>query len=118
MSIDIFCERLLSFKEAAKESPGRPHLSTLHRWRLRGIRGIKLETVRLGGKRFTSREALERFATRTTAVANGEPAPLRTPRHRKRSIEQAERELGITCDGGGHASSQPRASESPLTNTR
>lgn len=115
MSINISTETLLSLNEAAKESPGRPHLSTLHRWRLRGVRGVKLETCLVGGRRFTSREALERFAARTTAVADGEPAPPRTPRQRSRSIERAERDLGITRGAEEHPSSQPQAPETPLT---
>jgi Protein of unknown function (DUF1580) len=59
--IDIATERLLSFTQAAKALPGRVHLSTIHRWRLGGVRGIKLESVLIGGKRLTSAEALQRF---------------------------------------------------------
>lgn len=35
--------------------------STLHRWATNGVRGTVLETVRIGGRRFTSADALERF---------------------------------------------------------
>jgi hypothetical protein len=90
--IDLATETLLSLTDVAKSLPGRPHVSTLHRWRMRGIRGIKLETTKLGGKRLTSREALQRFADRTTAAASGEPTPVRTPAQRAREIAQAERE--------------------------
>lgn len=93
MTIDISCETLLSFSQAAKTLPGNPHISTIHRWRLRGIRGQKLETILVGGRRFTSVEALERFIARTTAAANGEQIPVRTPRQREKAIEQADREL-------------------------
>ncbi len=34
-------ETLLSFAEAIARLPGSPHVSTLHRWRLRGIRGVR-----------------------------------------------------------------------------
>ena len=96
MAIDISCETLLSLPDAARALPKRPHISTLHRWRLRGVRGVKLETCLIGGRRYTSREAVERFSTATTAAANGEPLPVRTPRQRQRSIKQAEVELGLT----------------------
>ena len=86
-------EALLSLAAAGRTLPGKPHLSTLHRWRLRGVRGVKLETVLVGGRRFTSHEALERFIERTTAAANGEPSPRRTNRQRQAAISQAEREL-------------------------
>jgi hypothetical protein len=95
--IDLSTERLCTFLQAAKTLPGHVHLSTLHRWRLRGIRGIKLETILVGGKRLTSAEALQRFAQRTTALAHGEPVadtPAgRTAAQRHRDIERAEREL-------------------------
>lgn len=86
-------EQLLSATQAAHESQGRPHVSTIWRWINRGIRGVKLETVMVGGRRFTSREALERFHQRITATSAGEPLPVRTTRQRARDIDQARREL-------------------------
>ncbi|NLF67444.1 MAG: DUF1580 domain-containing protein [Candidatus Anammoximicrobium sp.] len=95
MSIDISRESLLTLTEAAKTLPTRPAISSLHRWRLRGVRGVKLETALLGGRRVTSREALERFAAAVTNAAEGDPAPVRTPRQRAQEIAAAERKLGI-----------------------
>ena len=57
--IDITTETLLSLLDAAKQLPGRPHVSTLYRWRIRGVRGVRLETVLVVGRRFTSKEALQ-----------------------------------------------------------
>jgi hypothetical protein len=93
MSIDIETEWLLSLSEAAKELPGRPHISTLHRWRLRGVRGVKLDTVLVGGRRFTSREALVRFTDRINSGEAKAVTGHRTVRERERAIERAEREL-------------------------
>lgn len=98
MSIDISSETLLSFPEAAKRIPGHPHLSSLHRWRLHGVKGIKLETVKVGGRRYTSVEALHRFSEQTTAAADCRPVPPRSARQRKRSIEQAMREVDCLDD--------------------
>jgi hypothetical protein len=69
--IDIHNENLINLRTAAKLRPcgrkGRPtHVSTVHRWIQRGVRGIRLEAVRIGGSLFTSREALQRFAERLT----------------------------------------------------
>ena len=91
--IDMHSEEMLSITAAAKSLPGRPHVSTLWRWINRGCRGIKLETLLIGGVRYTSREALQRFAERLTAVASGEPMPTRTSRQRKRADEEADRIL-------------------------
>jgi len=92
--IDHTSETLLTFAEAAAVLPDRPHVSTLHRWRLRGIGGVKLETIRIGGRRYTSHEALERFIGNTTAAADGEKPIKSTPsKRRQRRHQQAEREL-------------------------
>ncbi|QDU56747.1 hypothetical protein Pan181_29570 [Aeoliella mucimassa] len=37
------------------------HYSTLYRWATKGARGRRLDTVMIGGIRFASLEALERF---------------------------------------------------------
>ena len=41
--------------------------TTIYRWHSRGVRGVKLETLQLGSKRFTSKEALERFIEATNS---------------------------------------------------
>ena len=91
--IEIQTESLLSISDAAKSRPSRPHVSTLWRWINRGVRGVQLETCLIGGRRFTSVEALERFSVATTSAANGKSCDVRTPKHRQRAIEQAEKEL-------------------------
>ena len=87
-------ESLIPFQKASEHVAGKPHISTLHRWRLRGVRGVKLETVLIGGRRFTSDEALSRFFARTTAAADGRvPDKPQSRTHRKREIADAEAEL-------------------------
>jgi hypothetical protein len=86
-------EHLIAVADAPSVIPGRPHKGTVWRWVLNGIRGIKLESIVVGSKRFTSREAVDRFISATTAVANGEPAPTRSPRAREREIARATDEL-------------------------
>ncbi len=48
-----------------------PHESTLRRWAGTGLRGVRLETIKVGARRCTSREALERFVKRLTEVTDG-----------------------------------------------
>jgi hypothetical protein len=69
--IDIASERLMTLTEAAAFRPanrqGKPtHISTVYRWINPGVRGVRLEAIRLGGKLYTSKEALQRFAERLT----------------------------------------------------
>lgn len=86
-------ESLLTFAEASHRIPSRPHLSQLYRWSMVGLRGVKLEWLQIGGKRYTSVEALDRFYARLTAAAGGEAAPVAPTKLRKKQIEAAEREL-------------------------
>lgn len=93
-------ERLLTLDEAARLRPagrsGRPaHVSTIYRWVARGIRGVRLEAIRIGGRLYTSMEALQQFAERLT-LGCGDAAtspPVASSAARRRSAERAERML-------------------------
>ncbi len=93
MSIDIQNETVCTVTEAAKLFPGRPHIATVWRYVHTGVRGLRLETIKVGGKRFTSHEAVERFIERVTAAADGREIPVRTAKQRARDIARAEAEL-------------------------
>ena len=59
LSIDLSEEAPITLAEAARTLPGGAvHVSTIHRWRLKGCRGVRLETFLRGGVRHTTREAL------------------------------------------------------------
>jgi len=93
--INLQSETVLSFPDAANHLPRRrkgkkPHIATFYRWAMRGCRGIKLETIRVGGTLCTSIEALQRFCER---LSNPESPRPRTTKVRERQIAQAEHEL-------------------------
>jgi len=92
--IDPNTEHLITLKQAARQLPGNVHLSTLHRWRMRGVKGVKLETLMIGGRRYTSVEALSRFFERTTQAADGEVAKPRAA-ELKRRVERQLDEAGL-----------------------
>ena len=71
MHIDINVEKLVRFVGLADFAT--VHVSTVHRWRKPGIRGIRLEAVRVGGTWYTTHEAFARFCERLTAAETGEP---------------------------------------------
>jgi hypothetical protein len=59
----IFADRThVDLKELSRLLPGRPHLSTVYRWTNPGLNGVRLETVKFGGRRFATREQVLRFA--------------------------------------------------------
>ena len=80
MNIHIQSEKLCTLREAAKLLPRRPNISTLHRWRQKGIRGVRLDTCLIGGIYYTSHEALQRFIEATTAAAESAAGSI-TSRH-------------------------------------
>jgi hypothetical protein len=113
MGIDIVSETLIRLADVSKlkNVPSQRGkgvaISTLWRWRSAGIKGIKLETLQVGGTTCTSMEALQRFfdaLTERAAQANA-PVPAefpskqsqtsfdRLPAYRRRQIEEAERRL-------------------------
>lgn len=78
MAIDYRLEKLISLEEAAQSAPGfRPgkcmSVAAVRRWAKRGLRGIKLETAIAGGRRCTSREAVQRFFELLTEAREPEP---------------------------------------------
>lgn len=52
---------VLSLSEAAEALPGKISTSTIWRWATSGQRGILLDSLRIGGRIYTSRSALQNF---------------------------------------------------------
>ncbi len=61
--IDPLAETLLTMKEARRAFPPnlQPSTATLWRWVLRGCRGVVLESIKIGGRRYTTEAAISRF---------------------------------------------------------
>lgn len=99
---DICAEQLLTLREASRLCPGsrqgRPtHVATVYRWTARGIKGIRLEAVRIGGTLYTSREAMQRFAERLTTNSTPRPDETIQPARRKSAaaVDEQLRDLGL-----------------------
>ena len=94
MSIDVKTETLVHFPDARSEfhNGRRASLASLHRWRLKGVRGVKLETVLICGLRYTSKEAIARFIAAQNAD-DVPAAPAITPTQRRRQAQAAQRAL-------------------------
>lgn len=90
--VSLMSETLLPLAEAGRSLPPKPGPSTLWRWHRRGISGVKLETVVIGGRRYTSQEALRRFVDATTAAR--ESSPKTTP-DRSAATESTLRSAGL-----------------------
>lgn len=89
--MNILNERRLSVTAAAK----RLNISTgcAWRWVLYGVRGgVRLESQLIGGKRFTSVEAIERFVSRINSEPGMTPT-IGTTKQREAAIRRAEAEV-------------------------
>ena len=72
MGIDISIETPITLAKAARTLPGGAvHVSTIHRWRKRGVRNVRLETFLRGGVRYTTPEAIARFFGVLTKSSQG-----------------------------------------------
>lgn len=104
MAIDVFRDELLTYAEAAKLLPerARPSYGTWHRWCTVGLDGVRLESVMIRGRRYTTKEALQAFlaaralprAAREAATASGWSSPQRRDADHRQTEDQL-RHLGI-----------------------
>jgi Protein of unknown function (DUF1580) len=95
--IAIDQEQIVAIREVPRRLPRRPdgkcvHISAVYRWIQRGIRGVHLETIRIGGTTYTSVEALQRFAD-AQSVPNQLHIEQSTPKARLRQIDLASQQL-------------------------
>lgn len=89
----LLFETRISLTQAAQQLG--VNTSTCWRWAQKGVRNIRLETLSIGAKRYTTEEALERFVEETTRAASGE-SPQRCPRtsrSQQHDMSDAERFL-------------------------
>ena len=98
-AIDVNAEHVLPLAALARRLPARRDdrpvsPATIHRWRLPGVRGVRLECVRIGGIWHTSLEAYQRWVDRLTASADptsGPPAQANARSHRSSRQDDVER---------------------------
>jgi len=88
--INLKTETLVSFDKATTYFTERPNVFTLHRWRLWGVIGVKLESTCLDGQHFTSIEAVGRFCNATGALGT---QVAETGEQRLKLSEKAEQEM-------------------------
>ena len=99
--IEVNSEQIVTFAELAKRLPrrrrGRPTaVSTIHRWRLVGIKGIRLEAIRVGCSWVTSLQAYQRFCDALTSNVTKTDSEVKTPKViDQQQIERRLDDLGI-----------------------
>jgi hypothetical protein len=100
LPIDLTTETPIPINQSPKYYPaGRPNISTVYRHFTRGCRGVRLETFVVGGKRYTTIEAIQRFVERTTASSPGASLQPSCPTSRQREAEIDKAELDASKFG-------------------
>ena len=101
---DVMTEQPIGLEEVAAVLPGcqgqRVAVNTVRRWARDGLRGIRLETVMVGGRRCTSRKSVQRFIEATTEARERPPEQprrrrARTDRHQQ-SVTRLREVYGLT----------------------
>lgn len=95
--IDVSKEHLLKLSELARLIPpgrnGRPvSPSTIFRWRSPGLRGVKLDAIRIGGAWLTSLEKYQAFCEELTRAELSTPAATDAESERGDIAETLDRE--------------------------
>ena len=102
MAINVQTENLIRLKEVPDwffdRTRKRINRSTVVRWTSRGARGVKLETILLGGIRFTSIEKLQSFFDSSTAA--GERSLMKNKSHSASTsnFNQSESEVYLASE--------------------
>ena len=77
----------------AAKGKKRLHPATLYRWAARGLRGVRLETIQVGGSLCTSEEKLQLFFNRLSELDAGnrdETKPLASdPNRVEQQLDEA-----------------------------
>ena len=102
-------DQSISLQEAADwiaDTTGipRPHASTMHRWTTKGVRGVRLKSVRVGAKHWTTPGDIAVFLDALNSARSVEPAPESPSaafQHglRLRQVEAACAQLDGLCAG-------------------
>ena len=96
--IDLTAEQLIPIRDVPKRLPPRTsgkrlHISAVYRWIQRGVRGVRLESIKLGGTTYTTVEALQRFSNNLSSGVDMTVQSQPTARARQRQIDRASQEV-------------------------
>ncbi len=93
-SPEILNETLVTLTEACRCFPVRCSRPALERWMRRGSRGVVLESALLCGKRYTSKEAIDRFVRNQLYVEAERVAPQKGSMS-NREVQEKARYYGL-----------------------
>ncbi|WP_439627648.1 DUF1580 domain-containing protein [Gemmata sp.] len=95
MSAALIAEGPRPIAAVGRSNPATKNLNprTLLRWAQRGVRGVKLESLQVGGRLMSTAAALDRFLAALNAGPEPAPSAPRSPAERRRASAAAGEEL-------------------------
>jgi Protein of unknown function (DUF1580) len=84
-------DELFPINKAEKLFPSRPALATRWRWINKGVRGVKLSTIRVGGRVFVTEQMVRAFLAELNNPNRGSP----TSKSEEDANKFLDRELGV-----------------------
>ena len=96
-SLTLIDEMLIPMSEAGDAFPVKLSRACLERMIRQGSRGVRLETIFIANRRYTSREAIRRFIERTqnTSPELERPLPLKPATMTAAQLETARKRFNL-----------------------
>jgi hypothetical protein len=84
--IEALAATFVLLSKAGRLLSTNPSPATMWRWALKGVDGVKLETFKIGGRRYTTAEALDRFVARLNGPRSANEPPESLLRERQKDL--------------------------------
>ena len=92
--IEALAATLVLLSKAGCLLSTNPSAATMWRWALRGVDGVKLETFKIGGRRYTNSSCVETFISRLNGPRAANEPQVSSPRERQKDLaSQRAREI-------------------------
>ena len=84
--IEALAATFVLLSKAGRLLSTNPSPATLWRWAFKGVDGVKLETFKIGGRRYTTAEALDRFVARLNGPRSANEPQVSSLRERQKDL--------------------------------
>jgi hypothetical protein len=84
--IEALAATFVLLSKAGRLLSTNPSPATMWRWALKGVDGVKLHTTKIGGRRYTTAEALDLFVARLNGPRSANDPQVSSPRERQKDL--------------------------------
>jgi hypothetical protein len=84
--IEALAATFVLLSKAGRLLSTNPSPATMWRWALRGVDGVKLETFKIGGRRYTTPDSVEKFVSRLNSPRAANEPQASSLRERQKDL--------------------------------